>query len=48
MRGRLYLDTMHADHANLIMRYLSIRRSNLETGQSLRPLEPQNHFYNMQ
>ena len=31
MLGRLYLDTMHADHANLIMWYLSIRRSDLET-----------------
>jgi len=25
MRGRLYLDTMHANRANLIMWYLSIR-----------------------
>ena len=31
MRGQLYLDTMHADRTNLIMRYLSIRRSDLET-----------------
>ena len=30
MRGRLYLDTMHVDHANLIMRYLSIWWSDLE------------------
>ena len=31
MYGRLYLDTMHADRANLIMRYLSIRWFNLQT-----------------
>ena len=31
MCGWLYLDTMHADRANLIMRYLSIRWSDLET-----------------
>ena len=31
MCGRLYLDTMHVDHANLIMRYLSIQWSDLET-----------------
>ena len=30
MHGRLYLDTMHADHVNLIMRYLSIRWFDLE------------------
>ena len=30
MYGRLYLDTMHADRANLIMRYLSIQWSDLE------------------
>ena len=30
MCGQLYLDTMHVDRANLIMRYLSIQRSNLE------------------
>ena len=34
MRGRLYLDAMHADRANLIMRYLSIRQSDLETGHT--------------
>ena len=31
MCGQPYLDTMHADRANLIMRYLSIRWSDLET-----------------
>ena len=31
MHGRLYLDTMHADRENLIMWYLSIQRSELET-----------------
>ena len=31
MCGRPYLDTMHANRANLIMRYLSIQWSNLET-----------------
>ena len=31
MCGQPYLDTMHADCANLIMRYLSIRWSDLET-----------------
>ena len=31
MCGRLYLDTMHADHANLIMRYFSIRWFDLKT-----------------
>ena len=35
MRGQLYLDTMHADHANLIMWYLSIRWSNLETEHTI-------------
>ena len=34
MHGRLYLDTMHADHANLIMRYLLIWLCNLETGHT--------------
>ena len=32
MCGWPYLDTMHVDRANLIMRYLSIRWSDLETG----------------
>ena len=31
MCGRFYLDTMHADRANLIMRYLSIRWFDLKT-----------------
>ena len=32
MRGQLYLNTMHADRANLIMQYLLIRRFDLEPG----------------
>ena len=35
MRGRLYLDTMHVNRANLIMRYLSIQWSDLETGHTV-------------
>jgi len=35
MRGQLYLDTMQANHANLIMWYFSIRRSDLETGHTV-------------
>ena len=35
MHGRLYLDTMHADHVNLIMRYLSIRWFDLEIGHTI-------------
>ena len=35
MCGRPYLDTMHADHANLIMWYLSIRWSNVETEHTI-------------
>ena len=35
MCGRLYLDTIHVDRANLIMRYLSIRWSDLETGHTI-------------
>ena len=31
MCGQPYQDTIHADRANLIMRYLSIRWSDLET-----------------
>ena len=31
MRGRPYLDVMHADRANLIMRYLSIQWPDLKT-----------------
>ena len=35
MCGRFYPDTTHADHANLIMRYLSIRWSDSETGNTI-------------
>ena len=35
MLGWLYLDTMHADHANLIMWYLLIRRYDLETEHTI-------------
>ena len=35
MHGRLYLDTMHADYVNLIMRYLSIRWFDLEIGHTV-------------
>ena len=35
MCGRFYLDTMHADRANLIMRYLLIRWSDSESGNSV-------------
>jgi len=35
MCGRPYLDTMHIDRANLIMRYLSIRWSDMETGNTI-------------
>ena len=35
MCGWLYLDTMHADRANLIMQYLSIRWSDLETKHTI-------------
>ena len=35
MCGRPYQDTMHADRANLIMRYLSIQWSNLKTGNTV-------------
>ena len=31
MRGRLYLNTMHTNRANLIIQYLLIRRFDLET-----------------
>ena len=34
MCGRLYLDTMHVDRANLIMQYFKIRWSDLETGHT--------------
>ena len=35
MCGRLYLDTMHVDRANLIVWYLSIWWSDLETGHTI-------------
>ena len=35
MRGRLYLDTMHANRANLIMRYILIQRSDLKTRHTI-------------
>ena len=35
MCGWLYLDTMHVDRANLIIWYLSIRRSDLETRHTI-------------
>ena len=35
MLGRPYLDTMHADRANLMMRYLLIRWTNLEIGNTV-------------
>ena len=35
MYGRPYLDAMHADYVNLIMRYISIRWSDLETGNTI-------------
>ena len=35
MCGRLYLDTMHVDRANLIVRYLLIRWSNLEISHTV-------------
>ena len=35
MCGQLYLDTMHANRANLIMRYLLIRWSDLETEHTI-------------
>ena len=35
MCGRPYLDIMHVDHANLIMRNLSIQWSYLKTGNAV-------------
>ena len=35
MCGRFYLDTMHVDHTNLIMRYLLIQWPNLKTGNTV-------------
>ena len=45
MHDRLHPNKMHADRANLIMWYLSIRWSDLETSW---PLESQDYFYDMQ
>ena len=47
MSGRPYLDTMHADHENLIMRYLLIRWSDLEIENTVTS-KSQDHFYDMQ
>jgi len=48
MRGRLYLDTMHANRVNLIMCIFwsngLIWKSNILSG----PLESLDHFYDMQ
>jgi len=46
--GRPYLDTMHADCADLIMRYFSIRWSDLETEHTIVTVRTSNHFYDMQ
>ena len=35
MCGRFYLDIMHVDRVNLIMRYLLIQWSNSETGNTV-------------
>ena len=35
MCGRFYLDTIHVDRANLIMRYLLIRWFDLKTGHTI-------------
>ena len=35
MCGQLFLDTMHMDHANLIMQYLSIWWSDLKIGNTV-------------
>ena len=47
MCGQPYLDTMHVDRTNLIMRYLLIRWSDLPETPLL-PLDSQDHFYDMQ
>ena len=44
MHGRLYLDTMYADRANLIMRYLSIRRFDLETKHTVATIRTSRSF----
>jgi len=38
---------MHVDHANFIMRYLSIRGPIWIPKTSLRPFESQDHVYDM-
>ena len=48
MCGWFYLNTMHADHANLIMQYLSIRQYDLKIRHTLRPLKPQDQLYDIQ
>ena len=49
MHGWFYLNEMHANHANLTMRYLAIRWSDLKIGHTVVTiLEPQDHFYDMQ
>ena len=35
MRGQFHLNKMHVYNANLIMRHLSIQRSNLELGHTV-------------
>ena len=45
MRGRFYLDIIHADHANLIMRYLSIQWSNLETKHTIVTIRISRSFF---
>ena len=35
MRGWFHSNKIHVDRVNLIMRYLSIRRSNLELGHTV-------------
>ena len=44
MCGRLYLDIMHVDHANLIMRYILIRWSDLETGHTTMTIRTSRSF----
>ena len=47
MYGRPYLDAMHADYVNLIMRYISIRWSDLKTKNTVATIRSQDHFYDM-
>ena len=44
MCGQPFLDTMHANHANLIMQYLSIRWSDLETGNTIMIVRMSKYF----